>query len=170
MVAPGRVYAMLGNAIMLSTDYILLRRLQLKIDLIPGPPHDDQTLYNQAIQVIARYAAQEAAAAFGSLPNVSVVTAGDSDPRSWQWIWRDGDRSIRFGFSLLEKQLDANVAWGGSTLETDCFVGDLLGFWAQFSQSHPDTWLHYDGRVYTPNGLVDKIRAMIENEIITDII
>ena len=155
---------------MLSTDYILLRRLQLKIDLIPGPPHDDQTLYNQAIQVIARYPAQQTAAAMATLPNVTVVTDGSIDPRSWQWLWGDGDRSIRFGFSLLEKQMETNMAWGGSTLETDCFVGDLLGLWAQFSKTHPDTWLHYDGRVYTPAGLIDKIRIMIENEVITDII
>jgi hypothetical protein len=155
---------------MLSTDYILLRRLRLKIDLIPGPPHDNETLYNQAIQVIARYPAQQTAAAMGALPNVSVVTDGSLDPRSWQWLWRDGDRSIRFGFSLLEAQLENNMAWGGSTLETDCFVGDLLGLWAQFGRTHPDTWLHYDGLVYTSSGLIDKIRTMIENEVISDII
>jgi len=155
---------------MLSNDFILLRRLRLKIDVIPGPPHDDKALYNQSIQVIARYPAQAAAAAFSNLPSVTVVTDGSRDPRAWQWLWRDGDRSIRMGFTILGKEVDATTAWGGSTLEVDGFVGDLLGFWAQIRKTHADTWLHYDGRVYTTTGLIDKIRKMIENEVITDIV
>jgi hypothetical protein len=155
---------------MLSDDFILLRRLRLKIDLIPGPPHNDKLLYSQHIQVIVRYPAQEVAASFTKMPNVTVVTDGARDPRAWQWLWRSGDRSIRLGFTILGKELDPSTAWGGSTLEVDCYVGDLLGFWAQFRRTHPDTWLHYDGRVYTSDGFIRKIKAMIENEVITDIV
>jgi hypothetical protein len=155
---------------MLSTDFILLRRLRLKLDLIPGPPHNDKVLYSQAIQVIARYLAQEVAQSFTKIANVSVVTDGARDPRSWQWLWREGDRSIRVGFSILGKEIDPKTAWGGSTLDADCFVGDLLTFWAQFQKSHSDTWLHYDGHVYTSTGFIEKIRQMIENEVITDIV
>src|SRR3954452_11345545 len=154
---------------MLSTDFILLRRLRLKIDLIPGPPHNDKVLYSQAIQVIARYPAQEVAQSFSKIANVEVVTDGTRDPRSWQWLWRDGDRSIRLGFTILGKQIDANTAWGGSTLDVDGYVGDLLSLWAQFQKTHPDTWLHYDGHVFTSTGFIDKIRQMIENEVISDI-
>src|SRR5690242_6387740 len=100
---------------MLSTDFILMRPLRLKVDLIPGPPHDDKLLYSKNIQVIARYPAQTLAAAISKLENVSVVTAGSRDPRSWQWLWRDGQRSIRMGFTILGKELDPAVAWGGST-------------------------------------------------------
>ena len=139
---------------MLSTDFILLRRLRLKIDLIPGPPHNDKVLYSQAIQVIARYPAQDVAQAITKMPNMSTVTDGSRDPRAWQWLWREGDRSIRASFTILGKEVDAKTAWGGSPLETDCFVGDLLGLWAQLRKTHPDTWLHYDGRVYTGDGLV----------------
>src|SRR3954453_15285225 len=71
---------------MLSTDFILLRRLRLKIDVIPGPPHNDKVLYSKAIQVIARYPAQEVAQSFSKIPNVEVVTDGGRDPRSWQWL------------------------------------------------------------------------------------
>jgi hypothetical protein len=154
----------------LSTDFILLRRLRLKIDLIPGPPHNDKLLYSKAIQVIARYPAPAVAEAITKITSVSVVTDGSRDPRAWQWQWRDGDRSIRIGFSILGKGLDAHTAWGGSTLDVDCYVGDLLGVWAQLRKTHPDTWLHYDGRVYTANGIIEKIRKMIEAEIITDIV
>ncbi len=155
---------------MLTTDFILLRRLRLKIDLIPGPPHNDKVLYSQAIQVIARYSAQAVAAAIGKIANVAIVTDGSRDPRAWQWVWRDGDRSIRIGFNILGKEIDSNTAWGGSTLEIDCFVGDLLGFWAQLRKTHTDTWLHYDGRVYTGTGFIEKIKQMIEAEVITDIV
>ena len=155
---------------MLSTDFILMRRLRLKIDLIPGPPHDDKVLYSQHIQVIARYAAQEVAAAIGRTTNVTVVTDGSLDPRAWQWLWRDGDRSIRMGFTILSKELDTASAWGGSNMEVDCFVGDLLGFWARFRKTHPDTWLHYDGRVYTADSFIEAVRLTIENEVITDIL
>lgn len=160
---------MLRLDIMLSTDFILLRRLRLKMDLVPGPPHNNDTLYNAAIQVIARYPAQPAAAAITAVPHVAVVTDGSRDPRAWQWLWREGDRSIRIGFGMLHKSADIDIAWGGSTLELDCFVGDLLGFWAQFRRTHADTWLHYDGRVYTPNSLIDAIRETIDNEVLTDI-
>jgi len=154
---------------MLSTDFILLRRLRLKMDLVPGPPHNDQSLYNQAIQVIARYPAQAAAAALSAVPGVSVVTDGSRDPRAWQWLWRSGDRTIRFGFSMLHRQADTDAAWGGSSLEADCYVGDVLGLWAQFRQTHPDTWMHYDGRVFTPAGLIRAIGDTIENYTILDL-
>jgi hypothetical protein len=154
---------------MLSTDFILMRRLRLKLDLVPGPPHDDETLYNQAIQVIARYPAQPAAAALSAVPGVAVVTDGSRDPRAWQWVWRGGDRLIRVGFAMLHKQADTDAAWGGSTLEADCFVGDLLGLWAQFRQTHPDTWMHYDGRVFTPTGLIGAISRTIENYVVNDL-
>jgi hypothetical protein len=155
---------------MLTTDYILLRRMKMKIDLIPGPPHDDQTLYSNAIQVIARYPAFAVAGAISKLSGTEVVTDGSRDPRAWQWVWRAGDRSIRIGFSILGKEVDANTAWGGSTLEVDCYVGDLISLWAQQRKTHTDTWLHYDGRVYTATGFIDKLRQMLEDEVITDIV
>jgi len=155
---------------MLSTDFILMRRLRLKVDLIPGPPHDDKVLYSKHIQVIARYPAQAVASAIGNLPNVSMVTDGSRDPRAWQWAWSEGQRSIRMGFTILGKELDPATAWGGSTMDVDCFVGDLLGFWARFRKTHPDTWLHYDGRVYTADSFIEAIRMMIEHEVITDIV
>jgi len=152
------------------TEFILMRRMRLKMDLIPGPPHNDKLLYSQAIQVIARYGAQNLATAISNIPGTEVVTDGSRDPRAWQWVWRAGDRNIRFGFTTLGKQIDPNTAWGGSTLEIDCFIGDLLGFWAQVRKYAVDTWLHYDGRVYTPETFIDQIRKMIENEVITDIV
>lgn len=155
---------------MLTDDFILLRRLRLKIDLIPGPPHNDKLLYSQHIQVIVRYPAQEVATSFTRMSSVSVVTDGSRDPRSWQWLWRQGDRSIRFGFAILGKDLETTSAWGGSTLDVDSYVGDLLGFWARFRTTHPDTWLHYDGRVYTSQGFIARIKKMIENDVITDIV
>jgi hypothetical protein len=155
---------------MLSTDFILLRRLRLKIDLIPGPPHNDKLLYSKAIQVIARYDSAELATAISQLENVEIVTDGSRDARAWQWVWRDGDRSLRIGFTIMGNRADTEIAWGGSTLEADCFVGDLLSFWAAVRKTHPDTWLHYDGRVYTAEGFIDRLRDMLENEIITDIV
>lgn len=155
---------------MLSDDYILLRRLRLKIDLIPGPPHNDKLLYSKAIQVIARYPGQEVAKAITALANVEVVTDGLRDARAWQWLWRDGDRQLRIGFTIMGNRADTETAWGGSSLETDCYCGDLLLFWALLKRTHPDCWLHYDGRVYTPQGFVDRLREMLENEIITDIV
>jgi len=155
---------------MLSTDFILLRRLRLKIDLIPGPPHNDKMLYSKSIQVIARYAAQELATTITHMHGVEVVTDGNRDARAWQWVWRDGDRQLRIGFTVMGAKDDLEVAWGGSTLDAECFVGDLLSFWAQLRKTHPDTWLHYDGRVYTADGFIDRIRDMLENEVITDIV
>jgi hypothetical protein len=154
----------------LSTDYILLRRLRLKIDLIPGPPHNDKLLYSTSIQVIARYPGQEVAAAITQLPRVGIVTDGARDARAWQWVWRDGNRQLRIGFTIMGTRADTETAWGGSNLDVDCYVGDLLGFWAQLRQSHPDCWLHYDGRVYTAEGFIDRLREMLENEVITDIV
>ncbi len=161
---------MVNLLIVLSTDYILLRRLRLKIDLIPGPPHNDKLLYSKSIQVIARYPSQELAIAVNELDNVKVVTDGSRDARAWQWIWRDGERSLRIGFTVMGNRADAEVAWGGSTLEADCYVGDLLSFWAMLRKTHPDTWLHYDGRVYTAEGFINRLREMLENETITDIV
>jgi hypothetical protein len=155
---------------MLSTDYILLRRIRLKIDLIPGPPHNDKLLYSKSIQVIARYPSQELAAVVSRLQNVEIVTDGSRDARAWQWVWRDGDRLLRIGCTVMGTRADTEVAWGGSTLEADCFVGDLLSFWALLRHTHPDTWLHYDGRVYTADGFIDRLREMLENEVITDIV
>ena len=66
---------------MISTDFILLRRLRLKIDLIPGPPHNDKLLYSKAIQVIARFEAQEVATIISHMMGVEVVTEGRRDPR-----------------------------------------------------------------------------------------
>ena len=154
---------------MLSDDFILLRRLRLKIDLIPGPPHNDKLLYSQAIQVIARYPAATVAAAIHRIPCISLVTDGSRDPRAWQWLWRDGERSMRIGFSILGKEVDANTAWGGSSLDAECYVGDLLILYGQLRKTHPDIWLHYDGRVYTDDTFMERLRKMIEEEIITDI-
>ena len=144
--------------------------MRLKIDLIPGPPHNDKLLYSKSIQVIARYPSQEMAAAVSDMTGVEVVTDGSRDARAWQWVWRDGDRSIRMGFTVMGNRADTEVAWGGSTLEADCFVGDLLSFWELLRTTHPDTWLHYDGRVYTSGGFLDRLREMLENQVITDII
>src|ERR1700759_4288946 len=116
---------------MLTTDFILLRRLRLKIDLIPGPPHNDKVLYSKSIQVIARYAAQELATRITHMQGVEVVTEGARDPRAWQWKWTDGDRSMRISFTLMGNSEDTELALGGSTLDADCYVGDLLSFWAQ---------------------------------------
>jgi len=33
------------------------------------------------------------------------------------------------------------------------------------AKPHPDTWLHYDGRVYTASGFIDRLREMLENEV-----
>ncbi len=161
---------MVNLCTVLSTDYILLRRLRLKIDLIPGPPHNDKLLYSKAIQVIARYPGQEVATAITQLPAMEIVTDGSRDARAWQWIWRDDDRQIRIGFTIMGNRADTETAWGGSSLEVDCYVGDLLGLWTQLRRSHPDCWLHYDGRVYTAQGFIDRLREMLENEIITDIV
>ncbi len=156
----------------LPTDFILLRPLRLKIDLIPGPPHHDKSLYNPAIQAIARYPATEVAMAIGDLRGVTLVTDGSVDPRAWQWVWRDGDRRVRIGFTAMGTVIEspADLAWGGSPLEVDCLVGDLLTFWAHLRRTHTDTWLHYDGRVYTPESFVGKIRQMFEAQVITDLV
>ena len=156
----------------LSTDFILLRHLRLKIDLIPGPPHHDTSLYNPAIQAIARYPATEVATAVGDLRGVTLVTDGSVDPRAWQWVWRDGDRRLRIGFTAMGTVVESptDLAWGGSPLECDCLVGDLLTFWAHVRRTHSDTWLHYDGRVYTPESFVGKIRQMLEAQVITDLV
>ena len=157
---------------MVPTDFILLRHLRLKIDLIPGPPHNDRSLYNPAIQAIARYPAVEVAAAIGDLRGVTLVTDGSGDPRAWQWVWRDGDRLLRIGFTAMGTVIEspADLAWGGSPLEADCLVGDLLTFWAHLGRTHADAWLHYDGRVYTPDGFVGRLREMLEAQVITDIV
>jgi len=144
--------------------------MRLKIDLIPGPPHNDKMLYSKSIQVIARYPSQELAAVVSQMPNMELVTDGSRDPRAWQWVWRDGDRSIRMGLTVMGSRADEEMTWGGSTLEADCFVGDLLSFWANLAKTHPYTWLHYDGRVYTSDGFIDRLREMLENEVITDIV
>jgi hypothetical protein len=154
----------------ISTDFILMRRIRLKIDLIPGPPHNDKLLYSKSIQVIARYPSQEIASAISKVDGVQTVTEGVRDARAWQWAWRDGDRLLRIGFTVMGNRGDTEVAWGGSTLETDCFVGDLLSFWAMIRKTHPDTWLHYDGRVYTSDGFIERLREMLQNEVITDIV
>ena len=36
-------------------------------------------------------------------------------------------------------------------------------------KTHPDVWLHYNTRVYTPQALMDKIREMYEDQVITDL-
>jgi len=154
----------------ISTDFILLRPLRLKIDLIPGPPHNDKMLYSKSIQVIARYPAQELASAISDMAAVDVVTEGLRDARAWQWMWRDGDRRLRIGFTVMGSRDDAEIAWGGSTIDADCYVGDLLSFWAQLRKTHADTWLHYDGRVYTADGFIERIREMLETQVITDIV
>ena len=156
---------------MVPTDFILLRRLQLKLDLIPGPPHHDRSLYNPAIQAISRYAVAEVAQAIGDLRGVTLVTDGSVDPRAWQWVWRDGDRRLRIGFTAMGTVIEspADLAWGGSPLEADCLVGDLVTFWAHLMRPLTDTWLHYDGRVYTPDGFVGRIRKLLEDQVITDL-
>ena len=164
---------MIGNVNtleMISTDFILLRRLRLKIDLIPGPPHNDKLLYSKAIQVIARYEAQDLAGVISEIPAVEVVTDGIRDPRAWQWLWQEDDRQLRIGFTVMGSRDEKIVAWGGSTIDADCFVGDLLSFWAKVRKTHGDTWLHYDGRVYTADGFIDRIREMLENQMIDDIV
>jgi hypothetical protein len=155
---------------MLSEDFILMRPIRLKIDLIPGPPHNDKLLYSHAIQVIARYPAHELAGAISRIAYVKLATDGSRDPRAWQWIWRHDDRIIRVGFTVMGSKTDVNLAWGGSTLDAECLVGDLITFWSGLRESHPDTWLHYDGRVYTAGGFVDRLRDMIESQTITDIV
>lgn len=153
---------------MLTNDYILMRPMRLRIEVVPGPPHDDSVLYSHAIQVIARYSADEIARTISTMPRIELVTDGSRDPRAWQWVWREGDRSIRVGFSTLGKDLDANT-WGGSTLDVDGYVGDLVTFWAHLRRAHADTWLHYDGRVFTAAGLIDQIRRMLLDQVVTDI-
>ncbi len=157
---------------MLDDAFILLRPMRLKIDLIPGPPHHDKSLYNPAIQAIARYPATEVAAAIGGLRGVTMVTDGSIDPRAYQWVWRDGDRKIRVGFTAMGTVIEspADLAWGGSPLEVDCLVGDLITFWTHLGRTHAETWLHYDGRVYTPDGFVQRIREMFEAQVVTDIV
>ncbi len=156
---------------MLPTDFILLRRLRLKLDLIPGPPHHDRALYNPAIQAIARYPAVDVATAMGAMRGITLVTDGVFDPRAWQWVWRDGDRRLRVGFTAMGAVIEspADLAWGGSPLEADCLVGDLIGFWAHVRRTHADTWLHYDGRVYTPDGFVTRVGEVIEAQVVTDL-
>jgi hypothetical protein len=155
---------------LISNEFLLLRKLRLKIDLIPGPPHNDAGLYNQAIQVIARYPAESTATDISALPGISLVTDGSRDPIAWQWLWREGSRTIRIGFTVMGKDTGPKAVWGGSSLECDCYVGDLLGLWGNFRKTHSDTWLHYDGRVYTGHVFLEKLRQMIEDQAITDIL
>ena len=100
---------------MVPTDFILLRALRLKLDLIPGPPHHDRALYNPAIQAIARYPAVEVATAIGAMRGITLVTDGSFDPRAWQWVWRaDGDRRLRVGFTAMGSAIESplDLAWG----------------------------------------------------------
>jgi hypothetical protein len=153
---------------MLSMDFILLRRLRLKVDLVPGPAHDDKARYNQAIQILARYPAEEIAAAIGQLSGVTPDPEADPGQNSLRWVWSEGGRSMQIGFLPLED--GEPPCWGGSELDLDCYVGDLLQVWQNLRLSHPDIWLHYDGRVYTPTTFLDRLREMIEDQVITDII
>jgi hypothetical protein len=154
---------------MLSTEFLWLRRLRLTMDLIPGPPHGDKTLYSSAIQVIARYPAEEVAAAVSMLPNIHVELDGTLDQRAWRWRWTEGNRAMTIGFSTLDGITSGQTAtWGGCSLDMDCFVGDLLTLCQNLRKTHPDIWLHYDGRVFTPQGLLEKIRQMYEEQVLTD--
>ena len=156
--------------LMLSTEFLWLRRLRLQMDFIPGPPHGDKALYSSAIQVIARYPAEEVAAAISILPNTHVELDGTLDQRAWRWRWSEGNRSMLIGFSTLDGITSGERAtWGGCAVELDCFTGDLISLWQTLRKTHPDVWLHYDGRVYTPDALMDKIRQMYEDQVITDL-
>ncbi len=70
----------------------------------------------------------------------------------------------------MGSRAETETAWGGSSLEADCYVGDLLSIVAQLRKTHGDCWLHYDGRVYTAEGFIGRLREMLQNEVITDIV
>ncbi len=155
---------------MLSNEFIWTRRLRMQMDLIPGPPHGDKVLYSAAIQVLARYPAEVIAAAMSMVPNINVELDGTLDPRAWRWRWAQGNRSIHVGFSTLDAITTGQAAtWGGCTLDADCQVGDLITLWENLRKTHPNIWIHFNGRVFTPQKLFDNVRVMFEDHVLTDL-
>jgi hypothetical protein len=119
--------------------------------LVPGPRSFEEPFHSYCVNEIAEYAPESIADTLLSIPGIRVLHA--AEPSWWEWeaVWEEGDRMILLGMTLFE---DSGY-WGGTKLECDCTLADILNLWVAVRINHPSVWLHGDDcRVYTPQSFI----------------
>ena len=128
--------------------------------LIPGPPHVDRILQSDLLDDVARYALKDVADTFDSFPGIHRIGRG-RDPWSWKWRWEHDRRSIALDFSLLDPSAKP-ATWGGSRLDLNCEIEDLMRFWRHVLRKQPAIWLHGDDcLMFTPTTYLARIQSGI---------
>src|SRR5437879_3306053 len=92
---------------------------------IPGPLENPPGSSLDARDLV-EYPPEVVAEAILAFPNMRVEQSADGN--WWQWLatWSLGERRIDVGMTLFETE---PVSWGGSPLQGDCEVADILGLW-----------------------------------------
>lgn len=121
---------------------------------IPGPLQFQEPFYSIELQEVATYPASSIETAILGFKGARLVQPAQPTWWSWRAQWQEDQRIISLSMSLFDK---GEAIWGGSELETDCFIVDLLALWRTIRKTHPCVWLHSPaGRIYTEASLLEE--------------
>jgi hypothetical protein len=106
--------------------------------LTPGPLSDPPPS-SVALRDIEQYPPEVVAEAILAFDGMRLKRP--AEPTWWDWLarWDQGERWIEVGFTLFDIE---PPAWGGSGLEGQCELADMLGLLAVVRQRVPACWMH----------------------------
>lgn len=123
--------------------------------LIPGPLNDPPKS-SLALDDIVHYPPHEVADALISFPGARIKHT--PEPSWWDLVvrWSEGDRWIEIGFTVFAGD---PPSWGGSGLEGECDLPDILHIWSAIRKSIPACWMHdMNCDIHSPESFANAVR------------
>lgn len=112
------------------------------------------------------YTPEEIAEAILAVPGMHLLHGALPNWDAWAARWSDADRYIDLNISACEFEPDNNVrpglreAWGGSLLQMNCLLSDVLFVWIVIRVSCPGVCLHdTECRMYSPKSFAETFGA-----------
>lgn len=125
--------------------------------LIPGPLEMEGSRTSVDLQEITEYAPEDIAQTLLRFPGMEIQHP--AEPSWWEWKarWQGDGRFIDIDMTLLEGEQEW---WGGSGLQGNGTIGDVLALWSFLRASHPAIWLHNDYcEMHTPDSFAEEYTA-----------
>lgn len=87
-----------------------------------------------------------------SFPGTRLLHPAERSWWDWKARWESGERYIEIDVTLFDNE---EQHWGGSSLDANCSVEDLLTLWRVLQSRHSGIWLHDpDCEMHTPESFL----------------
>jgi hypothetical protein len=124
--------------------------------LIPGPLANPPKS-SSALDDIVLYPPHVVANALIAVPGMRVKHAAEPSWGDLVLRWSEGDRWIEIGFTAFDGD---PPAWGGSGLNGECDLADILEVWEAIRSMIPACWMHdMNCDIHSPESFANAVRT-----------